>query len=163
MGGSGGATHDELIRTFEYDALYRLVYATGRESGAYGNVADPWNESYSVPDNTDTGTVAYYRTYQYDKLGNMLDLYHYAGSSNAFHRYFNDFDTAPTAAFQTSNLATKIKYGGTTVNYTFDDNGNMLSEGMSRLFEWEEACRSSFWGSDAGVCGGIFGAGRLPV
>ncbi len=67
----------------------------------------------------------------------MLDLYHYVSVSNNFHRYFNDFDSAPTAAFASSNLATKIKYGSTTLNYTFDANGNMVSEGASRSFEWD--------------------------
>lgn len=137
VGGSGGSSPDELIRDFEYDALYRLIRATGRASGAYGNVSDPWNESYSVPDLSDTGTTSYIRTYKYDKLGNLLDLYHYVSISNNFHRYFNDFDSAPTAAFASSNLATKIKYGSTTLNYTFDANGNMVSEGASRSFEWD--------------------------
>jgi RHS repeat-associated protein len=135
VGGSGGATPDELIRDFEYDALYRLLRATGRESGSHVTSSDPYHEP--ALDNSANGTVAYYRTYKYDKLGNMLDLYHNAGTGNTFHRYFNDWNNVGSAAFGLSNLATEINYGGTTVNYTFDDNGNMLTEGGSRSFEWD--------------------------
>jgi RHS repeat-associated protein len=162
VGGSGGATPDELIRTFEYDALYRLVHATGRESGAFPNSSSPWNDSY-IPDNTDTGTEAYARSYTYDKLGNMLDLYHNAGAGNTFHRYFNDFDTAPTAAFQTSNLATKIKYGGTTVNYSFDANGNMITEGTGRAFEWDYGDRMRGFGEGTTTAAYLYDAGGNRV
>jgi RHS repeat-associated protein len=139
VGGSSGATPDELIRAFEYDALYRLVRATGRESGAHVASSDPYHEP--ALDNTASGTVAYYRTYTYDKLGNILDLYHNAGTGNTFHRSFNDFDTAPASSYQSSNLATKVKYAGTTVSYSFDANGNMLSEGAGRSFQWDSADR----------------------
>ncbi len=67
----------------------------------------------------------------------MLDLYHDGTSANRFHRYFNDFNNVGTAAFELSNLATEINYDGTTVNYGFDNCGNMVTEGSSRSFEWD--------------------------
>jgi hypothetical protein len=66
----------------------------------------------------------------------MLDLYHQGGTGNQFHRVFNSASSIP---FELSNLATDIEYAGTVVNYTFDDNGNMLTEGAGRSFEWDFA------------------------
>jgi RHS repeat-associated protein len=131
VGGSGA-----LGRVFEYDALYRLVMATGRESGQFSNSSTPWNEGYYVPDNSPTATRHYTRSYEYDRLGNMLHLHHNAGVGNTFHRWFNDFNNNSTA-FQASNLATEIAFGGTTVSYVFDACGNMVSEGTGRAFGWD--------------------------
>ncbi len=87
-----------------------------------------------TPDTSAGGTVAYHREYSYDKLGKMLDLHHHGGTGNQFHRVFNSASSNP---FELSNLATDIEYAGTVVNYTFDDNGNMLTEGAGRSFEWD--------------------------
>lgn len=112
------------------------MYATGREAGLYATSSSPWTEAH-IPTggsgNAATDAHGYSRTYTYDKLGNMLDLYHYGNSgANAFHRYFNDWNNVGAAAYETSNLATEINYGGTTVSYAFDANGNRLSEGGGR-------------------------------
>lgn len=129
-GGSGMLTRD-----FEYDPLYRLLHDTGRESTSYTQAADP-----SVDLGVATGvanTRAYNRYYLYDRLGNMLQVSHVA-SGNTFNRDFNGYDVSGNPnPYEGGNLATGIDYGGTTVNYTFDDNGNMLTEGSSRHMEWD--------------------------
>ncbi len=129
--GVGGAS-GPFSRGFDYDALYRLVKATGREAGSHLASSDP--NFKPTPDASVGGTVGYYRTYSYDKLGNMLELYHHGGSGNQFHRVFNSGSSNP---FELSNLATDIEYAGTVVNYTFDANGNMLTEGSGRSFGWD--------------------------
>ncbi len=121
-----------LSRLFDYDALYRLVKATGREAGTHLSSSDP--NFRPTPDNNVSGTVAYFREYEYDKLGNILDLYHHGGAGNIYHRVFNAGSSNP---FELSNLATSITYGSTTLNYTFDANGNQITEGSSRSFEWD--------------------------
>jgi PKD repeat protein len=65
----------------------------------------------------------------------MFVWFHIA-TGNTFNRWFNDFQNN-AAAFQLSNLATEITYGSTTINYAFDANGNQVSEGSSRSFEWD--------------------------
>jgi PKD repeat protein len=74
------------------------------------------------------------REYEYDRLGNILDLYHHGGAGNIYHRVFNAGSSNP---FEISNLATSISYVSTTINYAFDANGNQISEGSSRSFEWD--------------------------
>ena len=132
VGGTNATDPDELIRSFAYDALYRLVYATGREAGSHVSTSDP--NFRPTPDTSAGGTVGYYREYTYDKLGNILDLYHHGATGNQFHRVYNSASSNP---FELSNLTTDIEYAGTVVNYTFDANGNMLTEGAWRAFEWD--------------------------
>jgi RHS repeat-associated protein len=147
VGGSSSA----LSRDFTYDALYRLLTATGRESGDFANSSTPWDDSFYVPDNSHTNTRAYTRTYTYDQLGNMLKVNHNGGTGNIFNRWFNDYNTAPTAAYQTSNFATKVKYGSSTITNSFDSNGNMVSEGSSRHFEWDYADQMRVYRTQTGT------------
>jgi RHS repeat-associated protein len=137
--GVGGGSANPLSRDFTYDALYRLMTATGRESGSFANSSTPWDDGFYVPDDSHTNTRGYTRTYTYDQLGNMLKVNHNAGAGNTFNRWFNDYDTVLTAAYLNSNLASKVKYGSTTITNSFDGNGNMVGEGSSRHFEWDYA------------------------
>ncbi|MDI1352859.1 MAG: RHS repeat-associated core domain-containing protein, partial [bacterium] len=143
---AGSAT---LSRAFEYDALYRLLQATGRESGSFANSATPWSEGYYVPDASVSNTRGYTQNYTYDRLGNMLHLHHQA-SGNTFHRYLNDYSNN-AAAFEMSNLATEISYGGTTVSYAFDACGNQVSEGTSRHMGWDYGDRMRTYATQVGT------------
>lgn len=77
---------DALQRCFEYDPLYRLVSATGRESK---NIPSPrsWSDDaregydsgqHGIPDqaNAPNLTALYWEEYSYDAAGNMLTLRH---------------------------------------------------------------------------------------
>ncbi len=143
---AGSAT---LSRAFEYDALYRLLQATGRESGSFASSATPWSEGYYVPDASVSNTRGYRQNYEYDRLGNMLHLHHQA-SGNTFHRYLNDYSNN-AAAFELSNLATEISYGGTTVSYAFDACGNQVSEGTSRHMGWDYGDRMRTYATQVGT------------
>lgn len=69
---------------YVYDALYRLVEATGREhvgvsNSAYSGHSEVGNVVFAHPN--DVQAVRPYReTYQYDSLGNLLELRHSSGS-----------------------------------------------------------------------------------
>jgi hypothetical protein len=88
----------------------------------------------------------------------MLKLEHNACTGASFNRYYNDFDTAPSAAYQTANVATKISYGGNDTPYTFDVCGNMLTEGSSRHFEYDagDVLRAFYIDSGAGTEPSVF-------
>lgn len=128
--GSGvpGATPDALDRLFDYDPLYRLTRATGREH------QDPLPEVWSAaPRGTDVAaTQAYTETYDYDAAGNLLRLGHQAGSAG--------WTRTATLAPGSNRLGT-LSVGDTAFDYGYDACGNMTRETTSRHFGWDAANR----------------------
>jgi RHS repeat-associated protein len=119
--GIGGVNH--LDKEYVFDALYRLLSATGRENSP---TATPfWNDSYRSADNASTSF--YRQNYSYDKVGNILSLQHIG--NNNFTRNFNYIGSV-------KNLQS-IGVGGTTLAYQYDANGNQIAEGSSRIMEWD--------------------------
>jgi len=135
--GAGVGGTGSLQRDFEYDALYRLLLATGRESGAYATSPDPWMEPH-VPDSSAAATRAYTRTYSYDALGNLLRLRNVA-TGNTWNRWYNNADTLGQAAYAGSNLLATVTYGSYSVNQSYDACGNLVQEGAARFLEWDAA------------------------
>jgi RHS repeat-associated protein len=113
-----------LNRRFDYDPLYRLLTATGRE-GDRPPDGPPWA---GQPRGTDlTRSRAYTEQYRYDPMGNMLRLEH-RNELGGFTRAF----TVEAA----SNRLRRMEIGDVGYDYAFDGNGNMQSETASRHFEW---------------------------
>jgi RHS repeat-associated protein len=134
--GCGVAGSDELVREFEYDALYRLLSATGRENANTASL--PWLDTYRSAD--PTLTRAYAQTYEYDKLGNIQSLQHVATGGN-FTREFN-YNTPFV-----NNKLVSIEIGSNTYNFSYDVNGNMTSEGDTARhmeYDWADRLRSFF-------------------
>lgn len=122
--GVGGTS--SLDREFEYDPLYRLIEADGREN----NPSTPfpwWDDSYRSTDNFTT--TSYKQHYQYDKLGNILKLQHIG--NNLFTRNFDYLNT--------NNKLNGISVGTNTYSYQYDNAGNQLQENSNRHFEWDFA------------------------
>jgi len=118
---------DALNRRFDYDPIYRLLSATGRECDRPPEGA-PWEDQ---PRCTDlTRTRAYDERYTYDPMGNMLRLEH-RNEPGGFTRAF--------IVESANNRLLEVKVGETPYAYTFDANGNMHSETTSRHFEWGHA------------------------
>ncbi len=73
---------------YTYDALYRLVAATGREQNANTNdfsSGDNWNDDYSKFIHSPNDPMAmhnYTQYYQYDRVGNILQMKHVAGTNS---------------------------------------------------------------------------------
>ena len=105
------------ISTYEYDALYRLLEATGREKGGLNSAPTQADLAIvsPVPHNNQSNDVSNYtQTFEYDKLGNILNMC----SQNKWSRnYF--YDTA------TNQLQKHDEFGQN--EYTYDAHGNMLS------------------------------------
>ena len=127
--GCGVSGANELVRAFEYDALYRLLKATGRETANVG--ATPWNDTYR-PANP-THSRAYTQHYDYDKLGNIQELQHVASGGN-FTRTFNYEDPA-------TNKLSSIDIGANNYSFGYDICGNMQSEDTNRHFVYDYADR----------------------
>ena len=105
------------VSTYEYDALYRLLEATGREKGGLNSAPTQADLAIvsPVPHNNQSNDVSNYtQTFEYDKLGNILNMC----SQNKWSRnYF--YDTA------TNQLQKHDEFGQN--EYTYDAHGNMLS------------------------------------
>ncbi len=131
---------DALDRTFEYDAIYRLISATGRESAAPG-ANQYWDPAPRPSD--PTATREYLETYRYDAAGNLSELKHQAGAlvtKRDLH-----------LAAGTNRLAS-VTQGAASFVYEHDAVGNITAETTSRHFEWDHADRlASFRVQTAGA------------
>jgi hypothetical protein len=109
---------------FEYDALYRLSSATGREHASIGDVQLDHNDLplQNLPHNNDASAVrTYLEEYQYDAVGNILEMFHEAAGTPVA-----TWTRAYTYAVGTNRLATNTIPGG-TATYTHDAHGNLTS------------------------------------
>lgn len=135
---------DALLRQFDYDPIYRLLSATGRECDQAPE-APPWLDQ---PRCTDlTRTRAYSQQYRYDALGNMQELKHQL-ADGARNRVFNTVSG--------NNRLDTVSIGQSVYRYAYDSNGNMLSEHQTRLFDWDhgdrlKAFRTQVAGSEPSV------------
>ena len=114
---------------YEYDAIYRLVHAWGREHAGQNAASDQFDEDKSMAGGNRLvlpGDIAamqnFEEIYQYDVAGNFLQMVHNAGSgifSNKWTRVF-----APAA---NNNQLQSAQVSGQTTNYHFDAHGNLLN------------------------------------
>ena len=154
---------DALNREFQYDPLYRLTRATGRESS---NISNPrsWedvaregynsgNSGTANQDNAPSLSREYWEAYQYDPAGNMLALRH----SNNWARRFGMAGFTPmqwqgkVADFLAGGSPAWGTQGNRLTNFgpdenqgqshTFDSNGNLTREYTNRHFSWDCADR----------------------
>jgi RHS repeat-associated protein len=118
---------------FEYDALYRLLSATGREHASIGDVQVDHNDLplQNLPHNNDASAVrTYLEEYQYDAVGNILEMFHEAAGTPVA-----TWTRAYTYAVGTNRLATNTIPGG-TATYTHDAHGNLSSMPHLASIEW---------------------------
>ena len=140
-GGVGGTTG--LSREFKYDALYRLLQATGRENVPYTSFP-AWLDTYR--DDTDSSTVAYTQQYEYDEMGNMETLKN-AATGDTYVRYFNYSSGTP----KPDNLLRGITVGSNSYTYTYDANGNVITENTERKFGWNYGDKMRTFANQVGM------------
>jgi RHS repeat-associated protein len=105
--------------TYQYDALYRLINATGRE---LSNLTAPSNNDFPddipCPNTAENAMQNYNHAYEYDELGNML-----------------------CDAWKTNEYAIGNNYllghNDLTNQYTYDVHGNMLTMPHLSSMEWD--------------------------
>ena len=101
------------VATFEYDALYRLIQATGRELTALtAPTENDFANNLSCPNNASNAMQNYVHNYQYDVLGNILE--------DAWKSY--QYNTINNFLLGNNNIANQ---------YEYDNHGNITS--MSHL------------------------------
>jgi len=123
---------------FEYDALYRLVKATGREHVSMNADSEPEIEGYNLAQaSPEDGTAMrnYMRRWEYDEVGNILKLIHQA-NGNSWTR-----DYAYAAG---SNRLNSVAVGQTTVSYNYNEHGSMAAMPHLQEMVWDFAERLSY-------------------
>jgi RHS repeat-associated protein len=157
---------DALVRRFAYDALYRLVRATGRECKDIPSPR-PWTDdprsgfnsgNHGTPnqDNAPNLTVPYWEEYAYDPAGNMVTMKH-GGNGAPWTRYFGMGRLTPGQWAQVwpNHLGTgvwanppgnRLTHVGdnaptTPETHLYDQNGNLVRETTSHHFEWDHSDR----------------------
>jgi RHS repeat-associated protein len=118
---------------FEYDALYRLVKATGREHASINADSEPETEGYNQAQlSPEDGSAMrlYQRQWQYDNVGNILQLIHQANNNNWTRNY--NYATA-------NNRLLSTEVGNVDVNYTYNPHGSMTTMPHLQNMEWNFA------------------------
>ena len=154
-----GTAHgrDRLVRTYDYDPLYRLVSATGRACAGIGDLrplddsprcgwigppgtVPPANPS---PANAPDATTGYREQYTYDPVGNLLDLLYSVttgANSPSWHRRFGLGGLPPEQwATAPHNRLTSVHNGRATTGNGFDAAGHLTSENNERTYSWDHA------------------------
>src|SRR5262249_25471291 len=113
---------------YVYDAIYRLIEATGREhAGGMGDKQRDHNELplHNLPHGNDEQALrTYTEQYQQDGGGTLLKMIHQAGAGNWTRRYA--YEAASNRLLATSLPGDPVD-GPYTAKYTHDEHGNMTS------------------------------------
>jgi RHS repeat-associated protein len=125
---------------YEYDALYQLVQASGREHAGQANDALLSASDLAfvpqLPENNDLAAVrTYTETYTYDLLGNITALKHAFkpqpgignGWTRAYHYAYQDDPANTTNRLLSTSAPGDPPAGPYSATYTYDDYGNMSS------------------------------------
>ena len=125
----------QALSRFEYDALYHLTKATGREHARATNdsIRDDRDIDFApeIPDVNDAGAVrTYTEQYEYDLLGNILSLRHQtltaAGNWTRRYRYaYQDDPNDATNRLSATSRPGDPDAGPYTATYDYDVYGNM--------------------------------------
>lgn len=131
----GGAVVTATQR-YEYDALYRLTHAEGREHAGQ-NAAQPteFGASASLHPQDGTAMRTYTEQYVYDVVGNILSMQHGAASGNWTRRY----QYASSGNRLEANSAPGDAAGVFSHGYTYDAHGNMTSMPHLSAVVWNYA------------------------
>lgn len=141
--------HNQQIKPeshYTYDALYRLLEASGREHEAMGachyqKTTQKQTEVFALssqPTNNGQALRNYTERYRYDKAGNLLEMRHIAGATGSWTR-------TQTFAEQSNRLATSnanclnedgFDYGGADHS---DANGNLTAMPHLSKLHWNYA------------------------
>lgn len=131
-------------QSFEYDALYRLTRATGREHAALNQPAHGSIGPFTpVPHlNNENALVNYTESYEYDDTGNILRMKHYTGGKSAaawVRSYQYAFDTDPsnnTNRLIATNTPGDQSGGTADTQYAYDGHGNMTMMPHLQAMYW---------------------------
>lgn len=130
------------ISNYTYDAIYRLIKASGREhidQTAFdfsGNFRDYPFAGLGANPNDLQALRNYTERYEYDAVGNFQKLIHQAGTSGNWTREYAYNETSLTEPTKQNNRLSSTSIGQTVENYSHDAHGNIISMPHLTLMEW---------------------------
>jgi RHS repeat-associated protein len=144
----------EPSNDYIYDAVYRLIEATGREhlgQNGGGSPLPPRPTSYNdaphvglLHPNNREAMGTYLEQYEYDEVGNFISLIH-RGSDPAnpgWTRAYTYNETSQLERSRKSNRLTRTTVGSITEAYSidgdgYDPHGNMLHMPQLQIMQWD--------------------------
>jgi len=127
----------EATSTYRYDSLYRLISAKGREHiGQAANAPNYDTEALRTISPQDPNALrSYTQTYQYDAVGNVLQMRHQTGSKTSAASW--------TREYVYSGFGNRLRATGKSVAeahelYAYDAMGNMVAMPHLDLLTWDE-------------------------
>lgn len=122
----------EPQNNYEYDAIYRLIKATGREHIGQSLAPNAYDKNRMVQENFPNANDAnalqnYIQLFTYDVVGNMQLM-----------RNINSWGRSLTYSATNNQLQTETinNEAGSPFNYTYDVHGNMLAMPHLPLMDW---------------------------
>jgi RHS repeat-associated protein len=135
---------------YTYDALYRLVAASGREhAGQQAAPGTSWNDAgrTRLPHPNDGQAMRRYtESYTYDLVGNLVELAHQAVAGS----WTRTFELDRSGA---GNRLASARTGTAVEPFTYDPHGNVTSMPHLAVMEWDENDRLR--GADLGGGGHV--------
>ncbi|PWB49646.1 MAG: toxin [Candidatus Methanoperedenaceae archaeon] len=119
---------------YTYDAIYRLLHASGREHLGQVGAAPVPTSSTDVPrvnldHPNDCKVMGYYlQDYIYDEVGNMREMVHHGTNSinPGWKRTFNYNELSLIEGGKTNNCLSYTEVNSATERYKHDEHGNMI-------------------------------------
>jgi RHS repeat-associated protein len=140
----------EPSNDYTYDAVYRLIEATGREHlGQIGGppVPNSYNDApvIGLPQHGDgTAMGRYLEQYQYDPVGNFLQFIHHGTdpANSGWTRAYSYQEPSLLEPAKFSNRLSSTTIGATTENYStagngYDAHGSMLRMPQLQAMRWD--------------------------
>ncbi|HEU5270140.1 MAG TPA: SpvB/TcaC N-terminal domain-containing protein [Jatrophihabitans sp.] len=135
----------EPDRDYTYDALYRLIEATGREHlglGAYDETDQAGRDRLDRRDDTALGR--YRERYDYDPAGNLRSLVHHGTDPRepGWTKHFHYAEASQLEPDRVSNRLTAVRIGQATEVFSrhgdgYDPHGAMQQLPHLRKLEWD--------------------------
>lgn len=123
---------------YVYDALYRLISASGREHIGQNLPPNAWDAHrsgtfdsrcnfISFPNPNDPRAMRNYtQRYAYDLVGNIEEMIHQAGPQGSWRRVYG-YDLVPGSRDKRSNRLVSSSVASATMRYDYDAHGSMIS------------------------------------
>ncbi|SFU01179.1 RHS repeat-associated core domain-containing protein [Geodermatophilus amargosae] len=126
----------EAKAEYRYDAVSRLVEATGREHRG-NDTATTWDDALRTNPADGNDLRRYTESYDYDVAGNLIRLVHGATVGAGWTRSFNCTEPSQLEPAMFSNRLSSSRVGsGQPETYTYDDQGNMLTLAPMVFLRW---------------------------